>query len=415
VSSFGLARYAFSISAAAALLIGCGAGMPGSVAQGSRADGIAHHFPSTWSFQLLHSFGKRSDTDRDHGGANPLGGLIAEDGTLYGTTQNGGDGDNGIVYSISTTGTKKVLFRFNFNDGALPSGDLAIVNGTLYGTTEGGGQCGAGVDYSLTTTGVEKVLHHFCLSGPASNPIGLVNLNGTLYGTTNVSAAGAVYRLSTSGAYKVLHAFRGGSGDGWAPDGTLVDVNGTLYGATLHGGTGKKGLCYSNGGCGTVFSITPAGKEKLVYSFQNGSDGWLPVSGLIYVNGKLYGTTYYGGGSGCGSTYGGCGTVYSVTTSGKETVLYRFSGGADGGNPATSLTEMNGTLYGTTSQGGSAGDGTVFSISTTGSEQVLHTFSGSDGAHPQTELTNLNSTLYGTTYRGGSRSRKYGTVFALAP
>lgn len=157
----------------------------------------------------------------------------------------------------------------------------------------------------------------------------------------------------------------------------------------------------------------------MLYSFQCGSDGADPTSGLIDVNGTLYGTTENGGGSGCQTaSLSGCGTVYSVTTSGSEKVLYRFSGGSDGHYPNASLTEMNGTLYGTTSGGGSAGDGTVFSIGPSGSEQVVRSFAGSDGAHPFADLIAVNNVLYGTTVGGGLKSGCYkgcGTVFALTP
>lgn len=101
-----------------------------------------------------------------------------------------------------------------------------------------------------------------------------------------------------------------------------------------------------------------------MYRFTGGSDGATPASGLIDVNGTLYGTTLNGGAS-CT-----CGTVYSVSTSGAETVLYRFTGGTDGWIPIAGLTDVHGTLYGTTELGGDKvgccskyGGGTVFTFS----------------------------------------------------
>ena len=98
-------------------------------------------------------------------------------------------------------------------------------------------------------------------------------------------------------------------------------------------------------------------------------------------------------------------------------MLYRFTGGADGGNPNASLLEVNGTLYGTTAFGGSNGLRTVFSSSTSGGEQVLHSFGGSDGATPQAGLIDVNGILRGTTLYGGFGSgcggKGCGTVFAL--
>jgi uncharacterized repeat protein (TIGR03803 family) len=308
-----------------------------------------------------------------------------------------------------------VLYRFRrhkHGDGAYPSQDLIDVNGTLYGTTGfGGSGSGFGTLYSVTTAGIEKVMHSFSYNCCGIPRGGVVDVNGTLYGTAGSDASGMVYSISTSGGYNVLYDF-GGSPDGYAPYGKLLNVNGTLYGVTYYGGTGCGGL-----GCGTVYSITTSGYEKVLYSFQGGSDGGFPLSGLINVNGTLYGTTYFGGGSGCGSL--GCGTVYSISTSGTENVLYRFSGGSDGGNPVASLLEMNGTLYGTTEGGGSAGYGTLFSMTTSGGEQVLHSFVGSDGANPAADLIDVNNILYGTTYNGGVESacggKGCGTVFALTP
>ncbi len=171
------------------------------------------------------------------------------------------------------------------------------------------------------------------------------------------------------------------------------------------------------GGCGTVYSLTTSGQEKVLYSFQGGSDGSSPTSGLINVNGTLYGTTFNGGNSGCEFNEG-CGTIYSISTSGKENVRYRFAGGSDGGNPDASLLEMNGVLYGTTFYGGSNNAGTVFSFSTSGGEQVLHSFGASeDGANPAADLNEMNGTLYGTTRNGGLTECNdgCGTVFALTP
>jgi len=437
-----LTRSAFSIGATAALLAGCGGsqpsiGAPGAMPQSAAllpAHAVARR-ERALSYQVLYRFSSESHA---RGGANPDGGLLDVRGTLYGTTQAGGanvcsglDGC-GTVFRISPTGAKKkTLYRFgvgNPDDGASPTGDLIYLNGRLYGTTFFGGFClryVSGTVYEISTTGTEKVLTSFCASDSSGNPTGgVVNVNGTLYGTEGLSTYGDVYSVSTSGAYKVLHAFRGGYGDGASPDASLLNVKGTLYGTTLHGGSGRDGACYYNGGCGTVYSVTTSGVENVLYSFQGGADGWQPFSRLIDVNGTLYGTTEYGGGFGCRGQrfYWGCGTVYSITTSGTEKVLYRFTGGSDGANPNAGLVEIRGRLYGTTSAGGTAGRGTVFSADKSGKiggEQVLHSFGGPpDGAEPYADLIEINGTLYGTTYDGGQSgcgSKGCGTVFALTP
>ena len=191
---------------------------------------------------------------------------------------------------------------------------------------------------------------------PASN---LIDVGGLLYGTTrrrvhtvvpvHWEEKGAGGSITRSGTEKVLHSF--GDTDGAIPDAALIDVQGTLYGATSAGGEYD---CYPSSACGTVFSITTAGVENVLHSFGKGADGLEPEAGLIDVKGTLYGTTRTGPGGTkyCGFYYGGCGTVFSITTGGKEKVLHSFAGDPDGAFPSASLLDVDGTLYGTTVGGG---------------------------------------------------------------
>jgi uncharacterized repeat protein (TIGR03803 family) len=235
---------------------------------------------------------------------------------------------------------------------------LINLNGTLYGTTYDGGAYYGGTVFSVTMKGTEKVVHGFGRGTDGSQPLaGLINVKGVLYGTTPTGGAngiGAVFSVTRTGAEKVTHSFSGRP-EGENPDAALIDIKGTLYGTASTGG--------QHGG-GTVFSVTTTGKEKTLYSFcskRKCADGSDPEAALIDVNGTLYGTTFYGGGAGCARI--GCGTVFSVTTTGKEKVLYSFGGGSgDGANPYAALINVNGTLYGTTFYGGANGAGTVFSI-----------------------------------------------------
>jgi uncharacterized repeat protein (TIGR03803 family) len=425
-----LALSALTIGLAAALLAGCVArnNMP---PMGAPATSGQTLHTMTSSFQVLHRFGRH---DKTRGGASPAGPLLDVNGTLYGTTSNGGlggYGGNGLVYSITTTGATKVLYLFGGyteGDGSSPVDGVIDVNGTLYGATRAGGHCDDGTVYSLSATGRETVLHSFCYSSGGNASGGLIDVNGTLYGVTargGSSNDGTVYRLSASGAYKVLYSFKGGT-DGVTPVGTLLNVKGTLYGVTFNGGSS----CHnSGGGCGTVYSVTTSGQETVLHRFSGSPDGALPEAGLIDVKGRLYGTTTAGGlATSTLCAGGGCGTVYSITTSGTENVLYRMSGGSHGASPEASLLEMNGTLYGTTSYGGlvtcghgtySLSCGTVFSMTTRGkNERDLHEFRGSDGATPD-YLIDLNNVLYGTALRGGyvdtCGTNGCGTVFAFTP
>jgi uncharacterized repeat protein (TIGR03803 family) len=149
-------------------------------------------------------------------------------------------------------------------------------------------------------------------------------------------------------------------------------------------------------GEGTVFAVTPAGSERVVYSFRHGPDGAQPLAGLIDVNDVLYGTTYSGG------THGE-GTVFAVTSAGTERVLHNFDAqnSFDGAQPLAGLIDVDGVLYGTTSAGG-YGWGTVFTITTAGTERVLYAFHGGDGWAPYGGLTDVGGVLYGTTSLGGN-------------
>ena len=174
----------------------------------------------------------------------------------------------------------------------------------------------------------------------------------------------------------------------------------------------------SNGGTaekGVVFKVDSRGQETVLYSFTGGADGADPEASLVMdAAGNLYGTTNAGGTAGAG-------TVFKLTQKRKETVLYSFTGKTDGANPQAALVmDAAGNLYGTTSAGGASGNGTVFKLTPkkTGSkwrEKVLYSFgSGTDGAIPVASVTlDTAGKLYGTTSAGGSSG--YGTVFRLKP
>jgi uncharacterized repeat protein (TIGR03803 family) len=228
-------------------------------------------------------------------------------------------------------------------------------------------------------------------------------------GTPGAMAQSAAQAYAKS--FHVLYRFAGGH-DGAGPAGALIDVNGTLYGATSSGGGHPE--CGYGGGCGTVYSMSTAGPEKVLHRFASGSDGWDPFAGLIDASGTLYGTTRYGGGSGCVESFG-CGTVYTISPSGKEKILYAFGSYANGSQPFASLIDVKGTLYGTTWHGGASNNGTVFSLAKDGVETVLHSFGGApDGALPYAGLIEIKGRLYGTTWGGGSGcSGGCGTVFSI--
>src|ERR1700731_5083214 len=219
--------------------------------------------------------------------------------------------------------------------------------------------------------------------------------------------------------FKVVYSFQGGS-DGAQPGVSLRDSTGTLYGVTGDGG----GSGCGGTGCGTVFTLTDDGTETVLYRFTGGKNGYFPDGDVIAdKHGNLYGTTYYGGTNGCNGN--GCGTVYRLTPGGTETVLHAFAGGRDGALPLASLVMIGGDFYGTTTQGGTKNCGpyncgTAFKIGANGRESVLHRFAGgADGRYPGPSLTaDSAGNLYGTTELGGAKGCNgsgCGTVFKLAP
>lgn len=370
--------------------------------------------PAPYTERVLYSFKNTPD------GAYPYDGLVLDKkGNFYGTTNEGGAFNQGAVFMITKKGAERLLYSFGGgSDGAYPQGWLVPdEQGNLYGTTYFGGgstNCsgGCGVVFEVALDGTETVLHRFGGGTDGAYPAaGLIrDKQGNFYGTTLaggsnncVSGCGTVYQITAVGAEAPLYRFKGGV-DGSTPVGGLVaDSGGHLYGTTPYGGVLNQG---------TVFEVSVTGTKKLLYAFAGGEDGASPAGTLLRdTNGNLNGTTIFGG------TYGD-GTVFELTRSGAETVLYSFQGGpVDGANPSGSLVRDNqGNLYGTTSSGGSNMlDGIVFEVSLTGAETVLYNFQGgNDGAQPTTSLLlSEKGILYGTTGVGGANNS--GTVFKMMP
>jgi uncharacterized repeat protein (TIGR03803 family) len=257
----------------------------------------------------------------------------------------------------------------------------------------------------------ETVVYSFCKKQNCADgdepETGLMSLNGLLYGTTNGGGAydeGVAFSLDpATGDEKLLHSFGNGP-DGYEPASGLINVNGALYGATSAGGA------Y---GYGTVYAIDLAtGNETVVYSFcpqQSCRDGQNPFGGLISVKGILYGTTADGGSRGDG-------TVFSINpTTGAETVVHSFDSFDDGAFPRGDLIHVKGRFYGTTSQGGAYDRGIVYSIMLAdGVETILHSFgNGKDASTPLAGLIDVNGILYGTTNLGGSHGG--GAVYSVDP
>jgi uncharacterized repeat protein (TIGR03803 family) len=363
------------------------------------------------------------------------------------------DSRHGAVEAILTTGlillplmaaggraqtdapTFSVFYTFTGGvDGAQPQAGLVLDSaGNLYGTTAGGGtstECsvgaftGCGTVFKVSPSGAEAVLYSFTGGTDGAFPTaGLVlDGHGNLYGTTPYGGAygpdcyascGVVFSVDPAGEQRVLHTFKGATlGDGANPEaGLFRDAAGDLYGTTSAGGVNT---CLYVYGCGTVFEVS-RGTETVLYSFgATSTDGTDPEAGLIRdAAGNLYGTTEKGG--------AGEGIVFKLSPSGPETILQGFGNDSGPQAPVSGLVEDSaGNLYGTTLGGGSHGGyGTVYKVDSSDHEQLLFSFNGkSDGGFPSSTLIrDAQGNLYGTASGGGSTAcfDGCGLVFKLDP
>jgi uncharacterized repeat protein (TIGR03803 family) len=345
------------------------------------------------TFKVLYTFTGGAD------GAYPTGTLVRDSsGDLYGTTQGGGNNSCqsgfifgcGVVFKIDSSGKESTVHTFTGPDGINPvAGLITDPSGNFYGTASGGGT-GGGTIFKISSTAALSVLYSFAVdSNVGQFPIAPVirDSSGNLYGTTS---AGGVSECA-GGCGTVYKLDTTGKLTNLYVSTGANDDGGIPYAPLFRDPSGNVyGTATSGGnGSGTVFKVSPTSTETVIYSFKNLTDGASPWSGLLadVSTASAIGTTFYGG-------KGGAGTVYRITASGKVTTLYSFTGGADGGNPAygTLVADNAGNLYGTTSQGGTQlgcsnnSCGVVFELSPNGSgwtEKVLHTFTGgSDGANP---------------------------------
>lgn len=325
---------------------------------GAYGNGVVFKLDATGTESVLHSFaGGPAD------GQYPWAGVILDAaGNLYGATKLGGKTGNGIVFKLDSTGKETVLHNFAGGpaDGSTPyAGLFRDAAGNLFGTTYSGGRSGNGIVFKLDTTGKETVLHSFTGGTDGGNPgAGLIqDTAGNLYGTTAVGGAsgkGVMFKLDTTGTFTVLHTFAGYPTDGAGPfDGLILDMAGNLYGTTETGGASN---------VGTVFKLDRTGTLTVLHSFSGiPTDGAVPYDGLLRNSaGSLFGTAYNGGSTGC---VVGCGVVFKLDATGKQTVLHNFTGGKDGATPAAGLVrDSSGDFYGTTAQGGGSGLGVVFKL-----------------------------------------------------
>lgn len=313
-----------------------------------------------------------------------------------------------VLFSLITTislsaQTFNTLTDVPSTDPADAQGLIQATDGNFYGvTTEGGpitSACsgGCGTVFKVTPEGAVTTLYTFCSKTnctDGANPVGTLvqGADGNFYGVTENYEAigidgcvatlpcGTLFKITPVGTLTTLHTFKGT--DGLYPNGGLVQdlTTGEFFGTTQSGGI-KNGICSYSFGCGTVFSMSPSGTFKTLYSFcsqSNCTDGGTPAAGLDQASDRvLFGTTKVGGNTSGACATAGCGTVFAIRFSGVLSTLHSFDG-ADGMGPHAPLVQANsGCFYGSTTGGGANDSGTLFHIAANGYFVTLASLSNS--------------------------------------
>lgn len=359
-------------------------------------------------------------------GKAPVAAIVkGPDGAMYGTTQNGGSGTTcpegcGTVYRIERTGgygNYQVIYSFSAtgDDGAYPQSDLAVgADGLLYGTTTNGGLFGWGTIFRVSPQGLKETLHSFNGTDGAapygrltilsdSSIVGVTAAGGANFQPSN-TACGTLFRRDSGGALYTLKDFsvEGGAAGCVPSKGLVLASDGNLWGATLEGGQGNQGV---------IFKVSPNGSGYVVVRTLANSDGRMVQGPLAAANGALYGAAAIGG------QYSK-GTVFRITTSGTFTVLRSFNS-TDGAQPVSGLSPgPDGRLYGTVFYGGRWNCGGIYRVSTSGQFSLRKDFAGCiqgqiDGSHPTGAVyLEMDGLLWGTTVEGGVAGNR-GIIFWL--
>jgi uncharacterized repeat protein (TIGR03803 family) len=378
-----------------------------------------------YTFSILYS-AKNSGTGPRRFNS-PL--IIDAAGNLYGTSGNGGDFKDGSVFKVTPTGTMSVLYSFKGAtqlDGAAPSATPFMDSaGNLYGTTTLGGISGAcpnsplaqgcGTVFKVTSAGQETVLYRFQGLNDGSLPLAgvVVDSAGNVYGTTlndyqvldgGDGGNGDVYKIDTSGKFSIVHLFC--SQDPNCPDGQypasapILDASGNLYGSTASGGA------FSDG---TIYQITPAGVETVLYNFHPQYTSQIQGDLTRDAQGNFYGVTVYNI-----SNPADGGEIYKVTSAGQETLPYSFCQYPptcpEGDEPQAPIQlDKAGNLFGVVGYGAVNGSGGVFKVTTSGTYTILYNFPS--GFATNGLVIDSAGNLYGTSSNGGEYNM--GTVYKL--
>ncbi len=343
-------------------------------------------------------------------GGVPNGLALGSNGVLYGTTQSGGSGSGGTIFSVTTNGEFQTLVAFAAANGSSPQAGLTPgSDGNLYGTTQGGGPNGWGTVFMMTPAGALTTLAAFASQSNYAPYTALTQgTNGNFYGSSaNLykSGDGNIFEMTPSGSLSVIYSFTGGQ-TGNEPIGSLALGNdGNFYGMTT------TGAARNDGG---IFAMSPAGALTNLYSFTGQIDGYNPIGALVQgTDGYFYGVTRRDVLD--GEQFDG--TIFKVSTKGALTTLYTLNPyvNGDGEYPFAGLVAgMDGNFYGSTMYSESNIYGTVFRITPSGAYTTLCAFNGADdGAEPKSAMVqDAAGNLYGTTTSGGPYGK--GSIFRLS-
>lgn len=329
--------------------------------------------------------------------------LCAQDIRVYGAASAGGDG-RGTIFGMNLDGSALDTFVFPFAEGyTLASGPLLKAsNGKLYGCSSFRDNL---YEYDPLTDEY-RVLHKFDWGGGNDPDGGLVEYNGKFYGVTLFGgnfSQGVLFEYNpVSGAYAVLHHFNDPTAYGRFTKSRITVVNGKFYGTVNFSGIERRSMLYEYNPAGT-------GTYTVLHNFGSvANDGVDPTGGLLALNGKLYGTTVYGG-------TGGGGVLYEYNISANTYNLLVHFGGNNGSLPGGGVIASNGALYGLAVGGGNAGAGVLYKydLGSGGAFSVLRHFDFPNGANPGGELLLSGGKFYGGTQGGGSDS--LGVLFEYNP
>ena len=351
---------------------------------GPANEGTVYRLDAAGNFTSLHAF---SGPD----GRQPFGHLYrAPSGDLYGTTyRGGGDPDVGTVFRLSPGGTLTTIHVFAgypSADGAVPlSGLTPGPDGNLYGSTQGGGDSQQGTVFRLVLPATVEVVHSFGGSdGSAPHAEILPDGSGNLVGTTYSGGAGGkgtIFRLTPGGVLTTLYQFSGPDGD--APLSSVVTApDGTVYTTTWAGGSST-----SNG---VVIQVDTLGTATILHDFR--ADGVSPQAPLLEASdGMLYGTTSWSG--------NGFGALYRLKPSGQVETFATLKDVAADYTTGSLAESDDGWFYGTAPGYGPNNDGSVFRAKLDGTVEMLHVFSNDEGTRPMGGLIRASDgNDYGATH-----------------